>query len=98
MALDDTAANTGPTPDEEQFYDDVIAPALRDIAMKCIDRRIPFLALVQFGIDANGAGMYGETAAHPEMSPGIVAASNARHAAAPAPYLTGWAMTARGRS
>lgn len=87
-----------PTPaaDEEQFYDDVIAPALADIAALCVARRIPFLALVQFGVEKDGSGAYGETAAGPELSKGIVAASNARHRTDGGPYLTGWAMTARG--
>ena len=88
---------TRPAADEEAFYDNEIAPVLRDLAIKCIERRIPFLALVQFGVDENGKGEYGETAAHPELSAGIVAASNARHKAAPAPYITGWAMSGRGR-
>ncbi len=79
--------------DEEAFYDAEIAPVLRDLAMKCIERRIPFLALVQYTSRPDGTGDYGETAAYPELSRGIVAASNARHRADGGQYLTGWAMT-----
>lgn len=82
-----------PAQDEEAFYDAEIAPVLRDLAMKCIHRRIPFLALVQYASRPDGAGDYGETAAYPELSRGIVAASNARHRADGGQYLTGWAMT-----
>jgi len=91
------AAPLTPAQDEEAFYDAEIAPVLAELAMKCIDRRIPFLALVQYASRPDGTGDYGETAAYPEMSKGIVAASNARHKADASQYLTGWAMRGGGR-
>ncbi len=91
------AAPLKPAQDEEAFYDAEIAPVLRDLAMKCIARRIPFLALVQYASRPDGTGDYGETAAHPELSKGIVAASNARHKTDSTPYLTGWALREGGR-
>ncbi|HLY89070.1 MAG TPA: hypothetical protein VKQ27_08805 [Acetobacteraceae bacterium] len=41
----------------EQFYDDVVAPALLDLAKQCRERGMPFLATVEYA-----PGEYGTTA------------------------------------
>ncbi len=47
----------------EQFYDEVIAPALLNLAMQCRERGMPFLATVEIA-----PGDYGTTADMPKAS------------------------------
>lgn len=38
----------------EQFYDDEIAPVLRELSAKCVAKGIPFLAVVEYEPDCIG--------------------------------------------
>lgn len=68
------------TRDEEAYYDEEIAPVLLEIAHKCQARGIPFLALVQYGLNRNGeeATDTGETQVLVRETPELLAAWTAR--------------------
>ena len=54
--------------DNESFYDEVVAPALCDLAKQCQDRGMPFLAMVGY----DDAGSVGRTVTMPVGTPATI--------------------------